>query len=74
MEDLMIIRSGFMRRIISQVINKALKKQMPGLEVQLNDIQASWKDKEQRVHVHLELNAEMTKAQLNDILKNTGVL
>lgn len=27
MEDIMIIRSSFMRRIISQIINKALKKQ-----------------------------------------------
>lgn len=26
MEDIMIIRSSFMRRIISQIINKALKK------------------------------------------------
>ena len=74
MEDIMIIRSGFMRRLISQVINKALKKQMPGLEVELKDIQANWKDKEQKVHVHLELDADMTKEQLNDILKNAGVL
>lgn len=38
MEDIMIIRSSFMRRIISQIINKALKKQMPGVEVELKDI------------------------------------
>ena len=30
MEDIMIIRSSFMRRIISQIINKALKKQIFG--------------------------------------------
>ena len=66
MEDIMIIRSSFMRRIISQIINKALKKQMPGVEVELKDIQANWLDKEQ--------NADVTKAQLNDILKNAGVL
>lgn len=71
MEDIMIIRSSFMRRIISQIINKALKKQMPGVEVELKDIQANWLDKEQKVHLHLELNADVTKAQLNDILKNT---
>ena len=69
MEDIMIIRSSFMRRI-----NKALKKQMPGVEVELKDIQANWLDKEQKVHLHLELNADVTKAQLNDILKNAGVL
>ena len=71
MEDIMIIRSSFMRRIISQIINKALKKQMPGVEVELKDIQANWQDK---VHLHLELDADVTKAQLNDILKNAGVL
>ena len=32
MEDIMLIRSGFMRCIISQVINKMLKKQLPGTE------------------------------------------
>ena len=31
MEDIMLIRSSFMRRIISQIINKALKKQAPGV-------------------------------------------
>ena len=72
MEDIMIIRSSFMRRIISQIINKALKKQMPGVE--LKDIQANWLDKEQKVHLHLELDADITKAQLNTILKNAGVL
>ena len=63
MEDIMIIRSGFMRRIISQIINKALRKQMPGVEVELKDIQANWLDKEQKVHLHLELDADgMTAA------------
>ena len=70
----MIIRSSFMRRIISQIINKALKKQMPGVEVELKDIHVNWLDKEQKVHLHLELDADVTKAQLNDILKHAGVL
>ena len=66
MEDIMLIRSSFMRRIISQIINKALKK--------LKEAQVNWVDKEQKLRVHLELNAEVTKAQLNDILKKAGVL
>lgn len=74
MEDIMLIRSSFMRRIISQIINKALKKQAPGVEIQLNDIQVNWVDKEQKMRVHLELDAEIAKAQLNDILKRAGVL
>ena len=39
MEDIMLIRSSFMRRIISQIINKALKKQAPGVEVELKEAQ-----------------------------------
>lgn len=74
MEDIMLIRSSFMRRIISQIINKALKKQAPGVEVELKGAQVNWVDKEQKMRVHLELDAEITKAQLNDILKKAGVL
>ena len=51
-----------------QKVQKALKKQMPGVEVELNDIQANWLDKEQKVHLHLELDPDLTKAQLIDIL------
>ena len=70
----MVIRSGFMRRIISRVISKAVKKQMPGLEVQVDEIQASWSEKDQKMKVHLALDAEMTKAQLNDILQKADLL
>ena len=55
MEDIMLIRSSFMRRIISQIINKALKKQAPGAEVELKEVQVNWVDKEQKLRVHLEL-------------------
>lgn len=47
MEDIMLIRSSFLRHIISQVINKILKKQLPGTEVQLGEVQANWSEKEQ---------------------------
>ena len=53
MEDIMLIRSSFMRRIISQIINKALKKQAPGVEVELKEAQVNWVDKEQKLRVHL---------------------
>ena len=53
MEDIMLIRSGFLRNLISKVINKALAKQMPGVEVQLKDIQVSWSEKDQKMKVHL---------------------
>ena len=69
MEDLMLIRSSFMRRIISSAINK----QKYGIKVNLDDIRAEWSDKEQKVKVHLELDAEMPKADLVDILKKAGI-
>ena len=74
MEDIMLIRSSFLRRIISQVINKILKKQLPGTEVQLGEVQANGSEKEQKLKVHLELDAEMTKPQLMDILKKADVI
>lgn len=74
MEDIMLIRSSFLRRIISQVINKILKKQLPGTEVQLGEVQANWSEKEQKLKVHLVVDAEMTKSQLMDILKKADVI
>lgn len=74
MEDIMLIRSSFLRRIISQIINKALKKQFPGVEVELRDAQMKWSDKEQKMKVHLELDTEVTKTQLIDILKKNNVI
>ena len=68
MEDIMLIRSSFLRRIISQVINKILKKQLPGTEVQLGEVQ------EQKLKIHLVVDAEMTKPQLMELLKQAGVL
>ena len=74
MEDIMLIRSSFLRRIISQVINKILKKQLPGTEVQLGEVQVNWSEKEQKLKIHLVVDAEMTKAQLMDILKKADAL
>lgn len=72
MEDIMLIRSSFLRRIISQVIN--MKKQLPGTEVQLGEVQANWSEKEQKLKIHLVVDAAMTKSQLMDILKKADVI
>lgn len=74
MEDIMIIRSGFLRNLISKVINKVLKKQLPGTEVQLGEVQVNWSEKEQKLKIHLVVDAEMTKPQLMDILKKADVI
>lgn len=74
MEDIMMIRSGFLRGVISKIINKALKKQAPGVEVQLNDICVNWSEKDQKMKVHLELDGTLTKGQLMDLLQKADVL
>ena len=53
---------------------KMLKKQLPGTEVQLGEVQANWSEKEQKLKIHLVVDAEMTKAQLMDILKKADVI
>ena len=73
MEDLMFIQSSFMRRIISSAINKMIAKRKYGIKVNLEAIRVKWSDKEQKVTVHLELDAEMPKADLVDILKKAGI-
>jgi hypothetical protein len=62
-----------MRRIISSAINKVIAKQKYGIKVNLDDIRAEWSDKEQKMKVHLELDVEMPKADLVDILKKAGI-
>ena len=74
MEDIMLIRSGFLRNLISKIINKMLKKQLPSTEVQLSEVQTNWSEKEQKLKIHLVVDAEMTKPQLMDILKKADVI
>ena len=74
MEDIMLIRSGFLRNLISKIINKMLKKQLPGTEVQLGEVQANWSEKEQKLKIHLVVDAEMTKSQLMELLKKADVI
>lgn len=50
------------------------EKQLPGTEVQLGEVQANWSEKEQKLKIHLAVDAEMTKAQLMDILKKADVI
>ena len=65
MEDIMLIRSSFLRRIISQVINKMLKKQLPGTEVQLGEVQANWSEKEQMKKLFISVPMKgRTEAQI----------
>lgn len=74
MEDIMHIQSGFLRRLVSAAVGKAIKKQGIDAFVQLNDLRVNYTDKTKKVMVHLDIDAEMTQEALIDILSKAGVL
>lgn len=75
MEDIMHIQSSFLRGVVARAINKAVQKQgYQSTEVKLNDIFAGYSEDEKKVHLHLDMDAEMSKADLMALLKQAGVL
>lgn len=74
MEDIMHIQSGFLRRLVSAAVGKAIKKQGIDAAVQLNDLRVNYTDKTKKVGVHLDIDAEMTQEALIDILSKAGVV
>lgn len=73
MEDIMHIQSGFLRRLVSAAVGKAIKKQGIDAAIQLNDLRMDYTDKNRKVRVHLDIDAEMTQEALIDILSKAGV-
>lgn len=75
MEDIIHIQSAFLRSVIAQAISKTARKQgYKSTAVKLNDIFAGYSEGEKKIHVHLDIDAEMSKADLMELLKHTGVL
>ena len=74
MEDIMHIQSGFLCRLISAAIGKAIKKQKINAAVQLNDLRVNYADKNRLVKVHLDIDAEMTQEALIDILSRANLI
>lgn len=70
----MHIQSGFLRRLVSAAIGKAIRKQGIDAAVQLNDLRMDCTDKTKKVRVHLDIDAEMTQEALIDILIRAGVV
>lgn len=70
----MHIQSGFLRRLVSIAVDKAIQKQGLDAAVQLNDLRMNYTDKNRKVRVHLDIDAEMTQEALIDILSKAGVL
>lgn len=75
MEDIMHIQSSFLRGVAARAINNAIQKQgYKSTEVKLNDIFAGYSEAEKKVHLHLDIDAELNKEDLMALLKQTGVL
>lgn len=75
MEDVMHIQSAFLRSVIAQAISKTARKHgYKSTEVKLNDIFAGYSETKKKVHLHLDIDAELSKEDLMAILKQTGVL
>ena len=70
----MHIQSGFLRRLVSAAVGKAIRKQGIDAAVQLNDLRMDCTDKTEKVRVHLDIDAEMTQEALIDILIKAGVV
>ena len=50
MEDIMHIQSGFLRRLVSAAVGKAIQKQGLDAAVQLNDLRMNYTDKNRKRH------------------------
>lgn len=75
MEDIMHIQSAFLRSVIAQAVSKTARKQgYKSTEVKLNDIFAGYSETEKKVHLHLDIDAELSKEDLMALLKQAGVL
>ena len=75
MEDIMHIQSSFLRGVAARAIYNVLQKQgYKSTEVKLNDIFAGYSETEKKVHLHLDIDAELSKEDLMALLKQTGVL
>lgn len=70
----MHIQTVFLRGMISQAINKMLKKNGYSVQLELNDLRASCSNNDRKVRVHLDIDAELDDKELLDILRRTGVI
>lgn len=70
--DEMNIVSKFTTVMISKIAKKALQKKLGyDVNIQLNEIKASIADG--KTHVHVDVDAELSKEELLKILKNVGL-
>ncbi len=67
--DEVSIKTEFMKDMLSKIVNKALKKKINyDVKVQVNELNIE--DKDNKLHAHLSIDAEMTMEELEKILKS----
>ena len=70
--DEMKISSKFTRMLLSKYVNLLLHKKLGyDIDIQLNELNASISD--EKAHVHVSIDADMSKEELMKILKKVGL-
>lgn len=71
--DEMKIVSGFSRGLVSKIVQGLLCKKLGcKMELKLNEFTATVTDG--KIHLHLDIDADMDKAELTKLLKQAGVV
>ena len=70
--DEMKIGSKFTTSIISKLVSMVIRKKF-GYDVQLNLNEVTATVNDGKTHVHLDVDAELTKEELNKILASIGL-
>ena len=74
MEDIMHIQSLFLRRVVSAAIGKAIQKAGCKANVLLNDMRVTHEDKNKNIRVYLDIDAEISEAELVNLLEKAGIV
>lgn len=68
----MKIESKFMREIVSRLIRKAMRNKLGyDVDVQLNSFRTTVID--EKTHVHLDIDLELSKEELDKLIKSIGL-
>lgn len=68
----MKIESKFITGIVSKIAKKVVRDKLGyNIDIQLNGLRTTVID--DKTHVHLDVNLELTKEELNKLLKSIGV-
>ena len=72
MIDEMKIGTSFMKGMVSKLLNMTLKRKLGyDVGIRLNDFNVKVTD--ERAHVHLNIDADLTQEELSKILKSIGL-